>query len=252
MNWKIQLTINYSEEDNAESDPSSDPKVATYTTNGNSSHKLLTNREIPAIIQGVILPVNQTTAYGVTKIRGALHTIRTVLHKEIFMGTACITTGVLKYPTVVNWRDTNGPIPVDRNTVGILPWTTTQVLTGTENYAYPISIGSQSIEGPMWSIIPQKARNAKPLDASINRFPAEHRDPTPGWSKIIVSKVVTNARGRMSFGSDTVLSGNTTFMKFGLSLVNTTDKLRSVIFPTTRVGRMTNGSDWIQPRNDIE
>ena len=76
----IQSTINdskynNSEEDDSESDPKRDSLVATHTsdrnemkitdtdtTNRNSTHKLLTNIEIPAIIQGVIPPVNQTTA----------------------------------------------------------------------------------------------------------------------------------------------------------------------------------------------
>ena len=60
----IQSTINNSEEDDVESDPNSNPKVDTYTTNGNSPHKLLTNREIPAIIQGIIPPVNQKSRMG--------------------------------------------------------------------------------------------------------------------------------------------------------------------------------------------
>ena len=49
----------------------------------------------------------------------------------------------------------------------------------------------------------------------------------------------------MNFGSDTVLSKNPNFMNFGLSPVNTIDELRSVIVPTTRVVRPTNGSDWL-------
>ena len=74
----IQLTINDStyynlEEDDAESDPNSDAKVATHTsdgkkikvtdtetTNGNSPHKLLINRLIPDIIPVVIPPIDQT------------------------------------------------------------------------------------------------------------------------------------------------------------------------------------------------
>ena len=80
----------------------------------------------------------------------------------------------------------------------------------------------------------------------------------PGWSKIIGSKVVTDesakvyARVRMNFGSDTVLVKNLNFINSGLSPVNTTDKLRSVIVLTTRFGRPTNGSDWLHPRHDIE
>ena len=75
---------------------------------------------------------------------------------------------------------------------GITSRTTTQVLTGTGPSASPISMGSQKIEDPRRSIVPHKARSAEPLDASINQFPDENRVPTPGWSKIIGSKLVTN------------------------------------------------------------
>ena len=73
--------------------------------------------------------------------------------------------GVLKDLPAVNWKDTDGTIPVDRNTVGIPPRTTTQVRTGTGPSVPPISIGSQNIEDTRQSIIPQEVRNAKPLDA---------------------------------------------------------------------------------------
>ena len=92
--------------------------------------------------------------------------------------------------------------------------------------------------------------NTKQLNASINRIPAKHRDPTPGWSEIIGSRVVTNkiadvyARSRMQFGSDTVLSQNPKCI--------TTGKLGSFIVPTTRDSRPKNGSDWLQPGHDIE
>ena len=41
-------------------------------------------------------------------------------------------------------------------------------------------------------------------------------------------------------------------MNFGLLPVNKTDKLGSVIVPTTRVRMPKNGSDWLQPGHDIE
>ena len=155
----IQLTINDyeyydSEEYDAESDPSRDSNVATYATNGNSQQKLLTNREIPAIIQGVIPLVNQTTADGVATSRRALNAVRMVINEEIVMGTTRSTAGVLKDHPVINWKDTSSPISVDKNTVGIPPRTTTQVLTGTGPSASLISIGIQNIESPRWSIIP--------------------------------------------------------------------------------------------------
>ena len=110
---KIQSTINDSayydqEENDAESDPNSNPKVATYTTNENSSHKLLTNREMPAIIQGVIPPVIQTTADGVAINRGALHAVCTVLQKEIVTGATRSTAGVIKDTLLKNWRTQGG------------------------------------------------------------------------------------------------------------------------------------------------
>ena len=55
----IQSTINNStyydsEEDDAESDPNNDPRVATHINNGNSPHKLLIGRIIPDIIPEII------------------------------------------------------------------------------------------------------------------------------------------------------------------------------------------------------
>ena len=253
----IQSTISdseyyYLEEDDAESDPNRNPKVVTYTTNS-SPHKLLTNREIPAIIQGVIPPVNQTTTYGVATSTEALHAVRAVLHKDIVTSATRSTTDVLKDPLGVNWKDASRPIPVDKKTVGIPPITTSQVLTGTGPSDSAIRIGRQKIEGTRWSIIMQEDRNAELIDASIHQFLDKHRDPTPGWSKIIGSKVVTDESAnvyvhrRMNFGSDTVLSKNTNFKNFWMSHVNTIDKLGSVIVPTTRFGRPTNGYNWLQP-----
>ena len=119
----LQSTINDSADDNSnknitESNPKSDPLVATHTSDRNERkitdtdttkenflHKLLTNREIPAIIQGVMPPVNKTTTYGVETSGRYLHVVRVVLHKEIFTGAMRSTAGVIKYPTVINWRD---------------------------------------------------------------------------------------------------------------------------------------------------
>ena len=51
------------------SDPSSDPKVATYTNNGNFPQKLLKNRFIPKIILGKIRPIDQLFTENVPGIR---------------------------------------------------------------------------------------------------------------------------------------------------------------------------------------
>ena len=185
----LDSTINdsvgdHSNKNDAKSDPKSDSLVATHTsdgnegkitdtdtTKGNSVHKLFTNREITAIIQGVIPPVNQTTMDGVATSGRDLNAVREVLHKDIFMGASRSAAGVLKDPQVVNWKDTGGTIPVDRSTVRIPPRNTTQVWTGTGTSVSPIIIGLQNIEGPMRPIIPQEVRNFDPIDASINKIP---------------------------------------------------------------------------------
>ena len=117
----------------------------TDTTKVNSPHKLLTNREIPAIIQGVIPLVNKTTAGGIATSRKDLHVLCAVFQKEIEMGATCSAAGLSKDCPVVNWKDTGGKIPVDRNTVRIPPRTTTQVCTSTGTSFPTISIGRQKI-----------------------------------------------------------------------------------------------------------
>ena len=168
----LQSTIKNSADDHsnknvAESDPKRNSLIATHTsggnerkitdidtTKGNSPHELLTSREIPAIIQGVIQSVNQKTADGVATSGWNLHAVRAVLHKEIVTGATRSAAGVLKYPPVVNWKGASGTIPVDRKTVEMPPRTAIQVWTDTGTSVLPISIGSKNIEGPRRSIIP--------------------------------------------------------------------------------------------------
>ena len=56
----------------------------------------------------------------------------------------------------------------------------------------------------------------------------------------------------MDFGSNSVIAKNPNFMYLGLLPANTTDKIKSVIGPTTRVERLKNGSDWLASSNSIE
>ena len=55
----------------------------------------------------------------------------------------------------------------------------------------------------------------------------------------------------MNFGIDTVLFKSPNFMDFGLSSVNTTDKLGSVFISTDIIGRPEDVSNCIPPGNDI-
>ena len=91
----------HSEEDEAEGDPNSDPKVATHTserrkrkftdtetTNVNSLHKLLINRLITEIIPFATSPIDKKTADDAAGSGETLHARCTILSKEIVMDAA--------------------------------------------------------------------------------------------------------------------------------------------------------------------
>ena len=78
----IKSTINNSKEDDAGNYPSRDPKVATYTTNRSSPHKVILNQLIPKIIPGAIRPIYQMIMEDVAEIGDTLDTCQTVLSKN--------------------------------------------------------------------------------------------------------------------------------------------------------------------------
>ena len=156
-----------------------DPKVdnhisegnsATDTTNITSTQKLLAKREVPAIIQGVIPPVHQTTADVVLTCVGDFHAVRTVVLDNIVMGAAPRAARVFKDPLVVNWKVEIRPIPVDMNIVGVSRIYTTHVITGTGTSTPLISKSRQTIDSPRGSIGPHKVSNTHPFKTSINKF----------------------------------------------------------------------------------
>ena len=69
-------------------DPSSDPKVSTYTTNGNYLQKLFKNRFVPKIIPCEICPIDQLVTEDVPGIRENLGVCQTVLPEEIVTDAA--------------------------------------------------------------------------------------------------------------------------------------------------------------------
>ena len=142
---------------NPKSDPSSDPKVATYTTNRNSPQTLLANCEIPAIVQGVISPVHHANVDGVSICGGYLHAVRTIILEEIVTVTAPSATCVFKDPPVINWKFASSLIPIDMKTVVLSPRSNTQVLTGTGTSTPPILIRRQEIDSPRGYIGPKKS-----------------------------------------------------------------------------------------------
>ena len=260
----------HSEKNDAERDTKSDQVVATHTSDGkkrkvtdtdatnvNFPHKLLINRIIPDIIPVVIPPVHQTTADGVAASGETLHAVRTFLSKKIVTDAACSAAHVFKDPLVVNWKDTDGAIPRDRNTFGMPPRATTPVRIGTVPLVSPTSIRSQDIGSPRRSIGPQEVSNVQPFETSHNGISSKHRDPTPTWSNVISRKLSDESSSdiyfhcRMNLVRDTVLTKSSNFMNLWLSSVQTSYELVFVFIPTTRIGRPADGSNWLSPGHYI-
>ena len=202
----LQSTINNfvyynSEEDDVESNPNRDPKVATHvsdrkkrkvtdtdTNNVNSPHKLLINRLIPEIIPVLIPTIYQTAMDGVAAIGGTFHAQCTILLEDIVTDAAHSAAHIFTYPTALNWIDTYGTIPRDGNAFGMPPIFTTPVRIGDGPSVSPTRMGSQDIGSPRGSIGPQEFRDAQPLDTSINGIYSKHRDPASTWIKVIGRK----------------------------------------------------------------
>ena len=121
-----------------------------------------------------------------------MHAVRMVLSKEIGTDATCSAARVFKEPPVVNWKDTGGTIPRDRNTYVMPPRENNPFRIGTGPFVYPTRLESQDIGCPRRSIGPQEVRNAEPLDTSMNGISSEHRDPVPTWIKVIGIKFSKN------------------------------------------------------------
>ena len=89
----INNSINDSEElvhavSDPKSDPSINPKVATYTTNDKFTQKLLIGRFVAKIIPAAICPVDQLVTEDPLGIRDILGSCQTVLPKAIVTDAA--------------------------------------------------------------------------------------------------------------------------------------------------------------------
>ena len=202
----LQSTINdftyyNSEEDDAESYPNSDPKVATHisdgkkgkvadtdTTNRNYQQKLLINQLIPEIISVVIPPTDPWIMYGVAASSGTLHARQMISLKEIVTDAVRSGARVFNDPTAVNWKDMDRMISQCRNTIRMVERLTNPVLVGDGPSVSTTRMGSQEIGSPSGSIGPQEVRDAQPLDTSINRISVKHRYPAPTFNHAIGCK----------------------------------------------------------------
>ena len=85
--------------------------------------------------------------------------------------------------------------------------------------------------------------NAEKLKTSIHDLFAKNRGPRTSFSKLIGSKVTVDPTVDINFRC--VLN----LMNFGLTSINTTNKLGFISVPKTRVRRPTDSSDWLQQVN---
>ena len=165
------------------------------------------------------------------------------------MDTACSAVHVFKDPPVVNWKDTDGTIPRDRNTIVMLLRATTPVWIGTGPLIFQTSMGIQYIGSPRRFIGTQEIRNSKPLETTIIGITAKHKEPEPTWSKIISRKFSKKSNADVNFHCqinltrDTILTESPNFMGLGISYVHTTNELGSVFIPTTTIGSPMHGSN---------
>ena len=177
--------------------------------------------------------------------------------KDIVTDVARSGARVFQYHTVVNWKDTDGTIPPDGNTVGMVGRLTTPIRIGAGAFISPTRMGSQGIFIPSGSIGLQEVRNAQPLDTSIHGISSKHRYPAPTFSKVIGCRFSDKYRTyiylrfHMNLTRDSVLAKSPKFMNLGLSSVHTLDKLMAVFIPTTSIGMPADGSNWIPPGNII-
>ena len=163
----IQSTINdsayyNSEEDDAESDPYRDSKLATHTSDGkkikvsdtdtinrNSPQKLLINRTIPVIIP----PIDPPILNGVMASRRTFRAHHMIALKYIVTDAARSGARVFQDHVAVNQKDKYGTIPRDGNTSRIPPRFIYPVWIGNGPSVPPNIIRSHEIEGPSRSII---------------------------------------------------------------------------------------------------
>ena len=254
----IKSTIKNSEEDDAESDPNSNPKVDTYTNNGNFPHTWILNWHIPNIIQGAIRPIEQTILEGVAVIKETLDAQQTILLKKIVTNSACSGAHIFRTPMEESRTVRYGTMPRDGN-----PSVGATRLTSPVHFFHsatnsPLRNRNQEIINHTGPISHQWIRNAKKLKTSIDECFAEDRGLKPVCSKVFGCKFADDYRVNvyswcgMNSGINAVFTPNPNFINLEIASVNTTDKLGYVSVPTTRARRPTSRSGWIRYGHDIE
>ena len=179
----IQLTINNSYGNDAESNPSSNQKVATYITNGSFPQKLFNNRFVSKIIPGTIRPIDQLVTKDFPGIQETLGARQTVLPKEIFTDVARGAARIFRTLREVSQTSRDSPMPRGVNTAVATARLSPlfQIFNSTSDS--PTRTGTQDIFNPIGPSGPQWISDAQKLKTSINRFFVKNGCPSAVWSR---------------------------------------------------------------------
>ena len=183
-----------------------------------SSTKKWINQLISETIPVVIPPTPRIVDVFAAS-SGSLHEHQTISFKEIVIEAAHIDTRFFKDYKMVNWKDTDGTIPREGNTVRMVGIFTTPVIIGVAPSVYPTRMGSQEIGIPSRSIGPQEVRDSQPLDTSINGISAKYiccrlSDEFSAGIYLLF---------QMNLTSDSVLAKSTKSVNLRISYVHTAD-----------------------------
>ena len=190
----IQSTIKDSDGDDAESDPISNPKLDTYTTNLKTPQKLFNNWFIPKIILGAIRPIDQLSTEDVPWIWETLDAWQTMLSKDIFTDATRSGARIFRTPREVSWTDRDGSMPQDVNTTIAAARLNPPIQNFNSTYDSPTRTGTQEIFNTIEPAGPQWISNAEKLKSSINGFIDKNSGPRPSFSKSVDFKVTVYTR----------------------------------------------------------
>ena len=231
-------------------DPSSDPKVSTHAINRNFTQKLLISQFVTKIIPVVIGPINLPITVDMMVAQDILSSRQMVLLKESVTDATCSCAHIFRgtYGKVIcTSRDKATPsnISSDENSRLSSP-----IPVSNPDSLSPIWTGNEDVFNPIHPSIAKGGRKDEPFDASINGFSDVNGHSTSYFSGVISLEAVSgdvadvNGRKRMKFASNSVVAESPKFVDLRLLPAHTTDKLKSVIFPDTISGGLTDKSDW--------
>ena len=144
----------------AKSNPSSDPKVATHTTNGYFTQKLFISRFAPKITPVVIGPINLLITVNVVGIQDILSLRQTVLPKASVTDAARSCARIFRgTPGKVRRTDRNGATTRDISSDENSRLSSPSPLSNP-NSVYPASFRNQEVISPSHPSIAKRGRNA--------------------------------------------------------------------------------------------